>query len=280
MDDDLPYDELLALSLLGVSATLRRLEIQERVLESFGIHVPFEIDSACLEEVELSLVGLQLQIVAQRLILHLRLRDFDQAAQTMGAHAATAQLPQTAQPLLLKCLRSIHVDVKSLQLSVALPDAAERPWQLQAVLGAEVDLPLQLLDPKANFWHLGLRLKDLTVSFAPEGGCARGLLGSCGVQIHAEGAKVGELPDEPTQLRLAVTLAGSTGLRVNQQQLGLLMRMCHSFVLWDALLRSLGLQAAVQGRLKELMAMTGQGPVTNASFSLVGAGVLELGLRG
>ncbi|CAJ1392984.1 unnamed protein product [Effrenium voratum] len=185
MDDDLPYDELLALSLLGVSATLRRLEIQERVLESFGIHVPFEIDSACLEEVELSLVGLQLQIVAQRLILHLRLRDFDQAAQTMGAHAATAQLPQTAQPLLLKCLRSIHVDVKSLQLSVALPDAAERPWQLQAVLGAEasdssaesgserfapfasagaslgqVDLPLQLLDPKANFWHLGLRLKD------------------------------------------------------------------------------------------------------------------------
>ena len=29
------------------------------------------------------------------------------------------------------------MDVKSLQLSVALPDAAERPWQLQAVLGAE-----------------------------------------------------------------------------------------------------------------------------------------------
>ena len=71
--EDLPYDELLALSVLGISVTLQRLELQdavhgwlttrsdatlhpmvvclqERVLENLGIFLPLEIQSAWLEE--------------------------------------------------------------------------------------------------------------------------------------------------------------------------------------------------------------------------------------
>lgn len=47
---DLPYEELFNLSVLGVTASLSRLEFQERVLENLGLLVPFEIDRACLEE--------------------------------------------------------------------------------------------------------------------------------------------------------------------------------------------------------------------------------------
>eukprot|EP00435_Cladocopium_sp_Y103_P050645 s50_g15.t1 len=82
---DLPYDKLLGLSVLGASVTLQRLEIQERVLETFGIFVPFEIDRACLEEVELRLSGLQLQIFARCFVLRCRLRDWDKATREMQA---------------------------------------------------------------------------------------------------------------------------------------------------------------------------------------------------
>ncbi|CAE7489223.1 TTLL10 [Symbiodinium pilosum] len=75
---DLPYDELLALSVLGISVKLQRLELQERVLENLAIFLPLEIECAWLEEVELSLRSrLHVHASAQRLVLSVRLRDWE-----------------------------------------------------------------------------------------------------------------------------------------------------------------------------------------------------------
>ncbi|OLP83956.1 Protein polyglycylase TTLL10 [Symbiodinium microadriaticum] len=295
---DLPYDELLALSVLGISVTLQRLELQERVLENLGIFLPLEIQSAWLEEVELSLrSGLHLHASAERLVLSVRLRDWDREVEAIcqaDAKKPWSNTEHAGQPFLLKLVSSFDVEVRNVEILCEMPDAESVPWTFGISTSACLE-PLalkQILDP-AQCWHAALILKDFRVRVAPSEVLARaaraderGLVVLCDeMRIQAHGSKRGGLPLEQTcgrqdaKLCMMLSVSGCAGLRISQQQLGMLFRLGHVFVLWDAFLRSLGTSmiSAWMKDLEDLFVVMGQEPLTNAIFILdFGAMPVEL----
>eukprot|EP00439_Symbiodinium_sp_Y106_P062348 s1097_g9.t1 len=218
--EDLPYDELLALSVLGISVTLQRLELQdavhgwlttrsdatlhpmvvclqERVLENLGIFLPLEIQSAWLEE----------------------------------AKKPWSNTEHAGQPFLLKLVSSFDVEVRNVEILCEMPDAESVPWTFAISTSACVE-PLalkQILDP-AQCWQAALILKEPGLPTNPK---------------HRQTPNI-RLPLDQTcgrqdaKLCMMLSVSGCAGLRISQQQLGMLFRLGHVFVLWDAFLRSLG----------------------------------------
>jgi len=295
---DLPYDELLALSVLGISVTLQRLELQERVLENLGIFLPLEIQSAWLEEVELSLrSGLHLHASAERLVLSVRLRDWDREVEAIcqaDAKKPWSNTEHAGQPFLLKLVSSFDVEVRNVEILCEMPDAESVPWTFAISTSACVE-PLalkQILDP-AQCWQAALILKDFRMRVAPSEVARRLAEDERGlvvrlcdeIRIQAHGSKRGGLPLDQTcgrqdaKLCMMLSVSGCAGLRISQQQLGMLFRLGHVFVLWDAFLRSLGTSmiSAWMKDLEDLFAIMGQEPLTNAIFILdFGATPVEL----
>eukprot|EP00434_Breviolum_minutum_P005590 symbB.v1.2.004929.t1/scaffold285.1/size239547/3 len=254
---DLPYEKLLGLSVLGASVTLQRLEIQEQVLENLGILVPFQIDRACLEEVELSLRGLQLQILARKCVLRCRLRNWDTAAEEMRR---PMELPHdvSSQPLLMRCLSSLNVRVMDIEVVFQMNDGEAIPWNWGVKLQASFDLPFDFLSKTAPSWHVNFHLQDLRVF------CARAeqtelcedrgrILGPCDLRVETKGAKKRDLcyPDQCFRLNIFLDHCPHT-IRLNPAQLGLFSRLSQIFVLWDALLHSLDLRGLLRRRIQEL----------------------------
>eukprot|EP00435_Cladocopium_sp_Y103_P004228 s2608_g1.t1 len=161
----------------------------------------------------------------------------------------------------------LNLRVQDIEIILQMNDAEAKPWNLGVVVGASVELPLHMLSKSAEDWQIDLNLEDRCCAESTSGL----ILGPCDLQIEAKGSKKRDLDNPDQCLSLALALSSCPNcIRINQYQLGLFSRLSHVFILWDALLRSLDLHSMQRSRMKELLELTGQEPLSCGRISISG----------
>lgn len=196
-------EELLQFSLSSCSVELPRLDLQERLFENLDVLLPFEVSSAYLEDVAVSLrwrgSSCTVAVEARLLVVRGRMRSFQDWENVLHSHAPELQSREAAQSFKAAALKAHEEEVLDLarrllgtavlDQSGSLPDVEfklggdpslmrDGDWGFQLILeedsgqismtgsGFEIcdGVNLNEILNDSQAWRLDLRLKGLTAS--------------------------------------------------------------------------------------------------------------------
>eukprot|EP00435_Cladocopium_sp_Y103_P057940 s831_g20.t1 len=196
-------EELLQFSLSSCSVELPRLDLQERLFENLDVLLPFEVSSAYLEDVAVSLrwrgSSCTIAVEARLLVVRGRMRSFQDWENVLRSHAPELQSKEAAQSFKAAVLKAHEEEVldlarrllgtAALDQSGSLPDVEfklggdpslmrDGDWGFQLLLeedsgqisltgsGFEIcdGVNLNEILNNSQAWRLDFRLKGLTAS--------------------------------------------------------------------------------------------------------------------